>query len=552
MFGWAGKILRVDLGKERIFEEELKPEANLDVLGGRGLAVKLFTTEVKPEVDPLSSENKIILMTGPLTGTGVNSASLCAVVTKSALTQTLVGAEVKLYFGAELKAAGYDGIIIEGKAKEPVILEIQDERVNILPADYLVGQDTKTTITLFKSTFNDPWVAREVRVLCIGPAGEKQLPVAALVADGLLVSESVGIGAVFGSKNLKAIAVRGTKDVLVNNGQRLIGAISTAVKECINNKALNTFSLFGSYHTYEEFLNKSILPSFYFTRPYVLSVPLSQIQTTWKRKRACFSCPVACLKADQNGTFLPELEAFIALGPLCGIDELPLICKAYQACLNNGLDPVETGTFIASLMKISEKKLLEEKELPIKVQFGDKEAYRNLISLLNQPEGLFSLAKDTASLWEKVGETEEFVGIKRRSISLDISHSSFLALYAVTSNWPTLHPHVYGFINIPKKDIPKKAKIVQDISAVLECLGVCPYLYIGLPLKAFLPMVTAVTGLEWKEENLLKVGEHIIDLEYEFNQKAGIGLEANRLPKKHQAIGFENMLKSYYQLRGWQ
>jgi aldehyde:ferredoxin oxidoreductase len=552
MFGWTGKILRVNLDKKSIFEEELKPELNLDVLGGRGLAVKLFTAEVKPEVDSLSTENKIVLMTGPLTGTGASSASLCAIVTKSALTQTIVSAEAKLHFGAELKAAGYDGLIIEGKANEPVILKIQDGRANILPADYLVGQDTKNTIALLHSTFNDPWVAREVKILCIGPAGEKQLPIASLITEGFLVSDSVGIGAVFGSKNLKAVAVRGTKDILLNDGQELIRVISKNVKECVESKALNAFSLFGSYYTYEEFLNKNILPSFYFTRPYVLNVPLRQIRTYWKRKKACFSCPVACLKADQQGAFFPELEAFIALGPLCGIDEVSLIVEAYQACLKSGLDPVETGVFIASLMKITEKGLLEEKELPINIQFGNKKAYSNLIPLLEQPEKLFSLAKDTASLWEKVGEPEEFIGIKRRSIALDVSYFSFLALYAVTSNWPTLHPHVYRFTNIHKEDIPKEVKNVQDISAALECLGVCPYLYIGLSLKAFLSIVKAVVGLEWKEENLLKVGEHTIDLEHDFNQKAGITLEADHLPRKLKIIEFEKMLKLYYQLRGWQ
>ena len=135
---------------------------------------------------------------------------------------------------------------------------------------------------------------------------------------------------------------------------------------------------------------------------------------------------------------------------------------------------------------------------------------------------------------------------------MSVSYFSFLALYAVTSNWPTLHPHVYRFTNIHKEDIPKEVKNVQDISAALECLGVCPYLYIGLSLKAFLSIVKAVVGLEWKEENLLKVGEHTIDLEHDFNQKAGITLEADHLPRKLKIIEFEKMLKLYYQLRGWQ
>ncbi len=552
MFGWTGKILRVNLSEEKVFVEDLKPEEHLDVLGGRGLGAKILASEVDPGVEPLGRENKIVLMTGPLTGTGANSGSVCAVVTKSALTKTIVSASSKLYFGAELKAAGYDGLVIEGKAKSPVYLDIRDDQVEILPADFLEGQDTEATTFLIRSGFNDPWVAREVRVLCIGAAGERRLPLACLVTDGILVADSGGIGAVFGSKNLKAIAVRGTKDILFNDGKSFIKSIAEGVKEISTNQTLSSLSSFSSYFVYDNLISKKVIPSLYFSKPYEPSNGLKDISAHWARERGCFACPIACFKLDNEGESFPELDAFIALGPLCGFEDPALIKKAYHRCLLHGIDPVETGAFIASLMRLNEMNVLEQGAFrPV---FGEESSYFELIEALGQgKKEIVGLAKDVISLWEGVGYAQNFIGVRGKTIPFNLNYCPVLALNAITHSWPTSSFDIFAYSKKdPKvKDVPAVVKGYQDTKAALESLGVCAFLSLGGNLSTLLFMLKAVTGLEWDEERLLGVGETTLKIEHEFNQKAGGEGDADNLSSKVAISGFEGLLSAYYQLRGW-
>jgi len=386
MFGWQGKALRVDLGKGEVISEEIKSETYLNFLGGRGLSANIISSEVAPDVDPLAPENKIVIATGPLTGTGASSASVCAIGTKSALTNTLTTAQVKLYFGAELKAAGYDAIVIEGKAQGPVVLFIKDDEVSLLPAEHLIEQNTNAVETLIKLSINDPWVARETRILSIGPAGEKRLPIAALVIDGFLVANSVGIGAVFGSKNLKAIAVRGTKDVFLHDGKAFVEGVLNSVRDFSQNDRLKSLSNYSTYLPFETLLKAKGIPCCYFTKPYQVELSFSEIRSLWERERGCFSCPVACLKTTQKGGFFPEIDALIALGPLCGIYNIPAIFDAYGLCIKAGLDPVETGATLACLMKLREEGLVEKEDLNVKPKFGDEEALLALLALIGQGE----------------------------------------------------------------------------------------------------------------------------------------------------------------------
>jgi len=209
--------------------------------------------------------------------------------------------------------------------------------------------------TLIKLSIHDPWEAREFRILSIGPAGEKHFPIAALVTDGFLIPNSVGIGAVFGSKNLKAIAVRGTKDVFLHDGKVFVERVLESAKDFSQNDKLKTFSNLSTYLSFETLLKANGIPCCYFTKPYQVNLSLSEIKNLWERERGCFSCPVACLKATQKGKFLPEIDALTALGPLCGIHDVSAIFDAYDLCVKTGLDPVETGATLACLMKLGEE-----------------------------------------------------------------------------------------------------------------------------------------------------------------------------------------------------
>ena len=551
MFGYQGKFLRVDLSKAETNLEEADTELYLNFLGGRGLGVKIFSAEVSPEITPLSPENKIVMATGPLTGTGASCGSICNIVTKSSLTKTIISAQAKLYFGAELKASGYDGIIIEGKAQEPSYLFIKDQKAQLLPAKYLSEMNTDQTEALIRSTINDPWEAREIRIISIGPAGEKSLPLAALVTDGMLVPNSVGVGAVFGSKNLKAIVVRGTKDILIHDPKLFLKAVVNSINEFYQSSSLKAFSELSSYVILEEFLNNGILSGFYFRKP-AHPISLAHIKSYWQRNRGCFACPVSCLKAKENGEFLPDIDALWALGPLSGIYDLKTIITAYDICIKMGLDPVETGLTLACLMSLKERGLLEKEELKIKLQFGNKEAFLDILtSIVKEKEPI--LGKGAFGVCQYLDKPDLFIGVKGRSAAFDAQSYWPLGLQYATSTCGATH--LTGFIfskGITKntEDIVSQVKLVQDKTAVLESLGVCPYALGSFSLESLLSMLQGATGLTLTVEDLLKIGETICQLEHEFNQK--VGIEEDNLPKRWLFPNFSNLLKDYHQLRGWQ
>ena len=218
MNGWTGRCLRVNLSENDFQTEEIPQELMERFLGGRGLGAKVLSNEMDPQVDPLSPDSKIIFVSGPLVGTGAVTGASCNVVTKSALSGTIACAKMRGHFGAELKFAGFDMIIVEGKADSPVILSILDDKINIQPAPEYWGRTTSQTEDLFLRSLSDQWAARETYLLSIGPAGEKLVPLANIVNDGFLSVGGAGIGAVMGSKNLKAIAVKGSHSVTVAYG----------------------------------------------------------------------------------------------------------------------------------------------------------------------------------------------------------------------------------------------------------------------------------------------------------------------------------------------
>src|SRR4030065_2418035 len=208
MNGWYGRCLRVNLTEWRHKIEKLDGDLLKNFLGGRGLGVKVYSDEVSPQIDPLSPDNKLIFSSGPMVGTGAVTGASCNVVTRSALTGTLACAKMRGHFGAEMKYAGFDMIIIEGKAETPVILSIMDDKVRLIPALEYWGRSTSETEDKFKENLGDQWIARETFLVTIGPAGENLLPLENVVNDRFLRLGGAGIGAVGGSKNLKAIAVK--------------------------------------------------------------------------------------------------------------------------------------------------------------------------------------------------------------------------------------------------------------------------------------------------------------------------------------------------------
>ncbi len=306
MNGWVGRCLRVNLTEGRHAIEELNPALLETFLGGRGLGVTVFSHEVSPETDPLSSENKLVFSSGPLVGTGAVTGASCNVITRSSLTGTIACAKMRGHFGAEMKYAGFDMIIVEGKAETPVILSISNDKVRIIPALEYWGRQTSETEDMFKNSLNDQWAARETFLVSIGPAGERQLPVATLINDRFLAVGGAGIGAVMGSKNLKAIAVKGQHSLEVADGDRFVQVVNTLINK-LNSAPLTSQSMtqWGTAFLVGLCYQKGILPKNNFQQS---SVSLKNISTDALenafalRSRGCFACPIACIKKNRYET----------------------------------------------------------------------------------------------------------------------------------------------------------------------------------------------------------------------------------------------------------
>ncbi len=554
MNGWQGKTLRVDLTSGLIKKENISLEVYQQYLGGRGLATKVFTDEVNPSTDPLSEKNKIILATGPLTGTGASSGSICSIVTKSPLTNTITCGQIKLYFGAEFKAAGYDVLIIEGNANSPVFLSIQDENVEILPADYLWGETTSKVEDVVRLAIPDPWKARETRVLSIGPAGERAEPIATIISDGLPVRNGAGVGAVFGIKKLKAIVVRGTKDITLAHGKGFIEAVSTSIELLKEAERLKEFSDFGTHLLLRPLAKIGALGYKNFSKrapEAVYSLSAEFLSKLWQRNRGCFACPIACLKQTELG-FFPEVEEFISLGPLCGIINPSVTLNAYKLCIEYGLDANEMGAGVACLM-----------ELKKDLSFGETEGSLEAIRASGEGNGAGGFLSKGAFYLSRHFEREDlFMGVKKRSMPpFDPRIIQGIGLQYATSNCGATHLTGFTLMEELKNSdsIKDKAILVkryQDQTAVLESMGTCPYVLFGFNLSTFIDMLNQATGLDFKEEETIKIGEHIYNLEHSFNKNAGI-VNEDRLPSRmlSQPINgmvshLDEMLEEYYALRG--
>jgi aldehyde:ferredoxin oxidoreductase len=587
MNGWIGRCLRVNLTEGRHSIEKIEPDLIKRFLGGRGLGVKTFMDEVAPQTDPLAPDNKLIFISGPLVGTGAITGASCNVITKSSLTGTLACAKMRGHFGAELKFAGFDMVIIEGKAEGPVILSIVDDRVKLMPALEYWGRSTVDTEQLFKKNLKDQWVSRETFMVTIGPAGERLLPLANVVNDRFLSVGGAGIGAVMGSKNLKGLAVKGQHSIQVSDGNRFVQVINTLINK-LNSAPLTSQSMsqWGTAFMVGLCNQKGILPQDNFRKG---TLSLKNIGTEALnsafalRSRSCFACPVGCIKktdvkhsAYEGRGMVPTYLAIGSLGVNCGINDLEVIGMANMLCAEMGLDPVATGGTLATAMELVEQKALTPEELKIDLRFGNGEAMLEAIRLMSTKGGHAKrLGQGGHSLAESFDKPEMFMGVKGMALApFDPRAIQGLGLHFATCNYGPHHLYGNTFIdellNVHEKmdpwDIEGKPQLVknyQDTTAIMDSLGLCSWPLMGLKFKNYVPMVNSCLGTSYTADDLLKVGERIWNLERLFNLQAGFSSDDDILPDrlssepipegpgKGQTSRVAEMRPAYYQLRGW-
>jgi len=581
MNGWAGRILRVNLSKGDSSVENLDKDLAFKFIGGRGLASKFLFDEVDPKVDPLSPENKLIFATGPLAGTGGASAGRFMVVTKSPLTGAIACPNCGGYFSSELKFAGYDMLIFEGKAPEPVYLSIIDDDVEIKPAKHLWGKGTSETENIIRSEMGDARKPRKSQIASIGPAGENLARMACVVHDNRAAARSA-VGAVMGSKNLKAVAVKGTKRVTVADPKGLKNNLASFIQELKDDPFYGeTMRNFGTWFLPEWAIQLGMLPTRNFqARMFDGWGNYSKEDIKDKlrvRSKSCLGCPLSCKQitripdSEFQGTGGgPEYESMASLGPNCGIGDIYAITKANYLCNELGIDTIEVGGTIACAMELYERGFLPEKDAGYQLNFGNTQALIELIRLMGQRQGFGDiLAEGGYSLAQKYGHPELFMGVKKQAMPVwHPQGSQSVGLSYATSNMGACHTKGQMDFSETRLDPAGKAlenKKQEDFIAAKDACGFCWNVFGGdSPWdKRVSLLLELATGAGCTEDDLRLTGERIWNLERLFNLRAGFTAKDDTLPKrmleepvlKGEAEGavvrLDVMLPEYYQLRGW-
>jgi len=369
MSSYAGKILRVNLTNGSIRHEALPFGPAREFLGGRGLGGKLLADEIPAGIDPLGEENKIFFVTGPLTGTSAPTGGRYMVVTKSPLNNTIASSNSGGFWGAELKFAGYDLLVVEGRAKSPVWLYIRDSQVEIRPADRLWGMTSNEVTDALLSEVGD----RKARVLNIGPAGENLSRIAAVINDRWRAAGRSGVGAVMGAKNLKAIVVRGSGKVEAANGELFRETVSRSLRKIKENGVTGQgLPAYGTAILVNIINEHGIYPTNNFQTGVFPQAEATSGETLaekyLKKKDPCFRCPIACerycsVDGEEGGG--PEYETVWAYGADCGISDLKAIIRANNVCNEMGLDTISAGATIAAAMELYQRGRIRPEELDI-------------------------------------------------------------------------------------------------------------------------------------------------------------------------------------------
>jgi aldehyde:ferredoxin oxidoreductase len=594
--GYQGKVLRINLTRQTAETEPLTVELAQDYIGGTGFCLKYLYDEVKGGTDALGPDNKLIFALGPLSGTSVPCASRMAVAAKSPLTGAVGMALSGGYFPVELKFAGYDVLIIEGRSEKPVYLHIDDEEIKFKDAARIWGMRTSDTQQTIKNDLHD----QNIRVACIGPAGENQIAIAAIINELRAIGRK-GLGAVMGSKNLKAIAVRGSKTVAIADKEKLKTArkaFTTAMKE--SEVLYPAFSKLGTPMVVDATSALGIFPTRNFSSTGAYT-PVEQIgvdvQVTRNvGKNPCYNCPVGCSQlklareAPYAGTLAegPEFETMYSYGGVTGVDNIDAIIAADRLADELGIDTISSGVAVAFAMELYEKGILTDADTGgVALNFGNHVAMLALLTQMAYRQGLGAvLADGVKAAAKKIGKGSEKYAMHVKGLELpgyDVRGAKAHGLSFATTYTGADHGRGYAFQEIFGIPIPyavdrfaaqgkgKLTKWNQDIrTATCDCPTMCAFLLDmavpGIAAKNTADLLTAVTGLVFTEETVFQCGERVNNLAQAFNVREGFSRKDDTLPERLMSEPLSDgaskgnyispddlkvMLDEYYSARGW-
>lgn len=578
---YVGKLARINLSTGEIAIEALNMENAIKFIGGRGLGTKMLYDEGVATVEPLSEANKLIYLTGALTGTQSPTAGRYMVITKSPLTGMIACSNSGGIWGAKLKYAGWDGIIVEGKSEKPVYINVADDKIEILPADEYMGMKSEKIDETLKEIYP------KCSVLCIGPAGENLSLLAAIMNDKDRAAGRSGVGAVMGSKNLKAITVTATATVIAPADKDALKAISASSNALIRENGVSGAGLptYGTAVLVNIINNTGSFPTRNWQGSYFDAADDTSGETLKDtaliKQGFCHRCPIGCGRViDVNGKAVggPEYEPLWAYGGNCGISDLPAINEANYWCNEYGLDAISTPCTIASAMELYQIGAIKEEECDgVPLTWGSSEAIIEWTKRMGESSNPLAklMADGSWRLCEHYGHTELSMSVKKQEMpAYDPRGIQGIGITYATSNRGGCH--VRGYLISPEVlGLPEQldrttsegkaiwCKIFQDLTAVIDSMGLCLFSSFALGAPQYAELLNAATGTNYTPEQLLEVGDRIYNIERLFNKAAGMKPEDDRLPKRlieepipdgpsqGMTSTIELTLPQYYEARGW-
>ncbi|MBE3085475.1 MAG: aldehyde ferredoxin oxidoreductase family protein [Bacteroidetes bacterium] len=602
LYGYFGKQLRVSLDSKEVLKENIDASILRKYLGGVGYAARVLYDEIPKGLDPLSPENKLMFITSPLTANRIPGGGSIMLGFKSPLTNTWGESRCGGNFGPHLKSAGYDALIIEGKSDYPVFLVIDDDQVFIRSAQHLIGKKVTEKVQIIHDELEDP----KISVLCIGPAGEKLVKIANIMFEGRAAGRG-GAGAVMGSKNLIGIAVKGSHQTPIAQPEKLTEKIKICLKILRENVLAANFKKHGTvgdlaacdaagdwptknWHSnswgkgeqlYDQFFNKHLVKNY-----------------------GCYTgCPIACgrLAEVREGRFKTpvhagsEYESISAFTGFVFNENIEAAIQATYWCNEFGIDTISAGAIIAFAMECYENGILKKEEVGgIDLSWGNPDVLPELVRMIAQREGIGDLlaegVKIASERWGGGSEKYAIHGKGLEAPAHDPRSGKVLGITYGTANRGMCHIHPlegmaydsgksdWGLMKygVPdpntidrwdEKGKGKIVKILQDALILPDILNTCKFfMYCGIYIDHLAELLSAVTGWNIDGQELLKIGERVINLQRLFNMREGFRRDGDLLPermKQKPAFGlyknedrcaikdFEGMLDEYYQARGW-
>ena len=593
--GYTGTILRIDLGTETFQKESLPERTARLFLGGAGFIVKYLYDELQPGIDPLGPENKLVIAVGPATGSSIPCTSRAAFGAKSPQTGAIAVALSGGYFPAELKFAGYDAVIIEGQAKQPVYIVIHDDKVLFRKADKIWGSTTSDCQLMIRKDINAP----DARIACIGPAGEHLSCMAAIINERRAAGRR-GLGAVMGSKNLKAIVVRGTqKGINPANADGYKEARKIMTNRMKESSLYTAFHRYGSSMLVDHIGGLGILPSRNWEQAHEYTINDSLGMTAQEnirlRQEGCYGCPVSCsqLRHTSSGPHAgtigeAEFESIYSLGTQTGIGNAGIVNAADRLCDELGLDTISAGVTVGFAMEIARRGLLAKEQIgKLDLQYGNEETLMTLLRMMAYREGLGDILADgTRKAAQRIGEGTEYYAMHVKGLEMpgyDVRGSYAQGLNYATSYTGADHnrgfcsQELFGTVEpwpAERMTTERQGQLTkwnQDLRcAVSDCAITCGFIFdVIAPVDEGANMaqvLSSLTGLSIDASEMMRIGERVSTVARMFNIREGFSRKDDTLPARLMTEPLPNgnsrgamlsqealdiMLDDYYSARQW-